>query len=140
MTPATTVHCTGVGVAPVLAVVSQPVVAKLTTEPVFAMTLRGPDCAVIRQLPVGAAGEAGTGVTDGVHPDRVIVSMGVRPESETVTWQSGEENPSAWMVNRPCSSERTPAELVAERAITKIPGAASVPCRRSCPPFSSPLV
>src|SRR3954449_3544116 len=120
MSPATTSHCTGVGVAPVSVVVSQPVLAKVTTDPVWAMTLSGPDAAVIRQVPVGAAGVAGTGVTEGVHPARVIVSIGVRPESETVTWQSGEENPSARMLNRPCSSARTPAEPVAELAITKI--------------------
>src|SRR3954454_17018017 len=79
---ATTCHWTGVGGAPVLDVVSQPVLAKSTTELVLAMTVRGPDCAVIRQLPVGAAGDV-TGVTVGVQPERVTVSIGVRPESET---------------------------------------------------------
>src|SRR4051812_49339236 len=92
------------------------------------------------QVPVGAAGVAGTGFTEGVHPARVTVAMGVRPESETVTLQSGAEKPLAWIVNCPRWSERTPAELVAERAMTKIPGAALLPCTRSCPPFSSPLV
>src|SRR3954447_7308190 len=140
MTPATSFHCTGVGVAPVLKVVLQPVVAKLTTELVLDVTLSGPDCGVMTQVPVGAAGVAGTGFTEGVHPARVTVAMGVRPESETVTLQSGAEKPLAWIVNCPRWSERTPAELVAERAMTKIPGAALLPCTRSCPPFSSPLV
>src|SRR3954469_5315222 len=84
MSPATTCHWTGVGVAPVLKVVSQPVVAKSTTELVLAMTVGGADCVVMTQLPVGAAGEV-TGVTVGVQPERVTVSIGVRPESETVT-------------------------------------------------------
>jgi hypothetical protein len=54
---------------------------------------------VITQLPVAGAGSAGTGTTDGVQPERVTVAIGVRPESETVTLQSGEENPLDWIVN-----------------------------------------
>src|SRR3954452_19922430 len=140
MMPATTFHCTGVDVAPVLAVVLHPVVEKLTTGTTPGPRLTGPDGGVMTQLPVGGAGVAGTGVTEGVQPDSVAVAIGVRPESETVTLQSGAEKPLAWMLNSPRWSERTPAELVAERAMTKIPGAALLPCTRSCPPFSSPLV
>src|SRR3954453_13890370 len=135
MSPATTFHCTGVAVGPVL----HPVVEKLTTGTTPGLRLMGSDWGVMTQLPVGGAGVAGTGVTEGVQPDSVAVAIGVRPESETVTLQSGAEKPLAWMLNWPLPSERIPAELVAELAITKMPGAALLPCRRSWPPFSSPL-
>src|SRR4051794_5195246 len=95
MIPATTFHWTGVGVAPVLNVVLHPVVPKLTTEFAPTETWSGPAWGVITQLPVGGAGVGGTGTTDGVQPDNVNVAIGVRPESETVTLQSGAEKPVA---------------------------------------------
>src|SRR3954454_10714682 len=106
MTPATTFHCTGVGVAPVLVVVLQPVVWKDTTELAPRVTWAGADCGVMTQLPVGGAGVGETGSTVGVQPARVTVAIGVRPESDTVTLQSGAEKPLAWMLNCPLESER----------------------------------
>src|SRR6478609_1956169 len=97
MLPATTVHCTGVGVAPLSNVVLQPVVSKLTAVAVPAVRVIGAACGTMVQLPVGGAGCVGTGVTDDVQPASVIVAVGVRPPSEIVILQSGAVKLSPWI-------------------------------------------
>src|SRR3978361_2285253 len=85
--PAISDHCTGVGVAPLLNVVLHPAVWKNPAAGAATATVTGA-WAAITQLPVGGAGFGGTGRTDGVHPARDRVAVGVRL-SETVTLQSG---------------------------------------------------
>src|SRR6478609_3803471 len=97
MLPASTDHCTGVGVAPLLNVVLHPVVSKLTAVAVPAVRVTGGRGLMV-QLPVGGAGVGDTGVADGVQPVRVIVAVGVRPPSEMVTLQSGAEKLSPWIL------------------------------------------
>src|SRR6478735_4722723 len=121
MLPATTVHCTGVGVAPLLNVVLHPVVSKLTAVAVPAVRVTG-GWEMMAQLPVGGAGVGGTGVTDGAQPARVIVAVGVRPPSEIVTLQSGAVKLSPWMRYVPVGSARTSATLVVDSAVTNTPG------------------
>src|SRR5215203_1855939 len=87
MLPATTVHCTGVGVAPLLNVVLHPVVSKLKTPGWSTASVAG-SAGVITHEPDGGAGFCETGSTDGVQPGSVTVAVGVR-RSDTVTRQSG---------------------------------------------------
>src|SRR5690349_12419345 len=91
MLPATTVHRTGVGVAPLPVVVSQPVVSKFTTEFAPAVSVAG-GTGVMTQVPVGGAGVGGTGVTDGVQFGMRTVAVGV-PLSRTVSRQSAAVKP-----------------------------------------------
>ena len=121
MLPPTTAHCTGVGVAPLLNVVSHPVVPKLTAVAVPAAMVTG-GWGTMLQLPVGGAGVDGTGVTDGVQPARVIVAVGVRPPSVIVTLQSGAVKLSPWIRYCPVGSARTSATLVVDSAVTNTPG------------------
>src|ERR1700712_3495732 len=115
MLPARTAHCTGVGVAPLLNVVSQPVVSKLTAVAVPAVRVTGGGGLMV-QLPVGGAGVVGTGVTDGVQPARVMVAVGVRPPSEIVILQSGAVKLSPWIRYCPVGSARMSATLVVDSA------------------------
>src|SRR6478735_10960884 len=96
MLPATTVHCTGVGVAPLLNVVLHPAVSKLTAVAVPVVRVTD-GWGLMTQPPVGGAGVCGTGVADGEQPASVIVAVGVRPPSEIVTLQSGASKLSAWI-------------------------------------------
>jgi hypothetical protein len=134
MLPATTVHCTGVGVAPLLKVVLHPVVPKLTTEEASAVTVAG-STGVITQEPVGGAGLSETDFTDGVQPGSVTVAVSVR-RSDTVILQSGAVKFDAWILNAPLGSARKPAELVVELAMMKMLGE-PFPWTRSWPPLSS---
>src|SRR6478736_7563865 len=120
MLPATTAHCTGVGVPPLLNVVLHPAVSKLTAVGVPAFRVTG-GWGMMVQPPVGGAGVDGTGVIDGVQPVRVIVAVGVRP-SEIVTVQSGAVKLSAWIRYCPVGSARTSATLVVDSAVTNTPG------------------
>src|SRR6478752_5812119 len=94
MAPATTLHRTGVGVAPLLNVVLQPVVPKKNAVATPAASVTGAP-GTIRQSPVGGAG--GTGTADGVQPDSDTVAVGVLP-SLIVTVQSGAVKPDAWIL------------------------------------------
>src|SRR5690349_13759580 len=96
MAPATTRHWTGVGVAPLLDVVLQPVVAKKTAVETPRASVAGA-CGTIAQLPVGGAGTGGTATVDGVQPDSDTVAVGVR-WSAIVTLQSGAVKPDAWIL------------------------------------------
>src|SRR6478752_1351236 len=130
MLPATTAHCTGVGVAPLLNVVLHPVVSKLTAVAVPAVRVTSDGGGRMVQPPVGGAGVVGTGVTEGVQPVRVIVAVGVRPPSEIVTWQSGAVKLSPWIRYCPVGSARTSATLVVDAAVMNTPGEL-LPSRRS---------
>src|SRR5690242_12599849 len=93
MAPATTCHCTGVGVAPLLKVVLQPVVPKYQAVETPTASVAG-GCGTITQSPVGGAGSGGTATVDGVQPDSDTVAVGVRL-SAMVTLQSGAVKPDA---------------------------------------------
>src|SRR3954447_9846447 len=136
-TPATTDHWTGVGVAPLLVVVSQPVVSNHTavgspTAPVAV------GAATMVQLRLGWDGWLGTGVTVGVQPASVTVVVGVRP-SRIVILQSGAVKSLACTLNRPLWSARAPAALVVDSTMAKTPGALR-PSTRSSPLLSAALV
>ena len=87
MLPATTVHCTGVGVAPLSNVVSHPVVSKLTAVDRPAVTVTGARGTMV-QPPVGGAGVGRHRCHRRGAAGNVTVAVGVS-ESEIVTLQSG---------------------------------------------------
>jgi hypothetical protein len=129
MPPATTRQCTGVGVAPLFVVVSQPVVSNQTVDGDPALSAAG-GTGAITQLPVGAAGVSGTGVTDGVQPGMRTVAVGV-PLFETVSQQSGAEKLVASTLNSPPLSTRPPVLLVVDATVTKVPKIPPRPSTRS---------
>src|SRR4051812_30770825 len=129
MLPATTLHCTGVGVAPLLVVVSQPVVSNQTVDADPAVRVAS-GTGVITQSPVGAAGVSETAVADGVQLGMLTVAVGV-PLSDTVSLQSGAEKLLASTVNCPEVPTRLPATLVVDATLTNVPGTPPCPTTRS---------
>src|SRR5437763_1798042 len=93
------------------------------------------------QLPVGGGGGGGglTAAGSGVQPESFAVAVEVW-RSETTIVQSGAVKPVAWILKPPLVSDREPAALFDDSAVTKIPGAALEPSTRSCPPLSSARV
>src|SRR4051794_12651013 len=104
--PATTVHCTGVGVRSPGTRVSQPVVSNQTTPLLLTARFEGPAGGVITHVPLGGAGGV-TGAVVGVQPLRVTVSR-FDLLSWSTTPQAGAGEPEAWVPDFPSRPAPTP--------------------------------